>query len=250
MRSLPLATAIAFTATTAVAADTREYDFEDFTAIEVSSGITVTIEQGASFHVEAEARRGNLRRLEISLDGDTLEIDRRTPWGILGFGRRDRFEVTITVPVLESAQASSGSSVSITGAFEDALKLGASSGASLSLDSPIRADLDIDASSGASVSADDLDVQALTVEASSGASVNLTGNCVDIDAEAGSGASLSAKSLECETAVADAGGGASLSVFASDEAKARASGGASLSVHGKPPVVESTASGGASISIR
>lgn len=250
MRSLPLATALAITATTAMAADTQQYDFDDFNAVEVSAGITVTIERGEDYSVEAEAKRGRLRRLEITQSGNTLDIDRRTSWGILGLGRRDRFEVTITLPELEFAKASSGSSMDITGQFDDDLGLEASSGASMSFDGTVSDDLEIDASSGASVSAHNLTIQDLTVEATSGASVSLSGTCDNIDAEADSGASLSAKSLECRTTDADSGGGASLSVYATDKAKAHASGGASLSVHGKPPIVESSASGGASISIR
>lgn len=250
MRPLPLATVIAVTATTAMAADTRQYDFDQFDSVTVEAGVSVTIEMGQDFLVEAEAKRGNLRRLEITQDGDTLEIERRTPWGLLGIGRRDKFEVTVTLPYLEFAGASSGSSIEIFGDFSDDLELEASSGASLSFDGPLNANLDIEASSGASFSAQNLIVNTLVVDASSGASVNLAGNCDHIEADAGSGASLSAKSLECATTDAKSGGGASLSVFASNEAKAKASGGASLSVHGQPTVVESGASGGASISIR
>ena len=250
MRSLPLAATIAISATTAMASDARQYDFDQFDSVTVAAGVSVTIELGQDFNVEAEAIRGNLRRLEIDQDGDTLEISRRTPWGILGIGRRDKFEVVVTLPHLEFAEASSGSSVEIYGDFNDNLELEASSGASLSFDGPLNANLDISASSGASFTAKDLIVDSLVVEASSGASVTLAGSCDHIAADAGSGASLSAKSLECKTTDADSGGGASLSVFASDEAKAKATGGASLAGHGKPPIVESTASGGASISIR
>ncbi len=250
MRSLPLATAIAVTATTAMAGDSRHYDFEDFNSVEVAAGVSVTIELGHDFNVEAEAVRGNLRRLEISQNGDTLDISRKSRLGLLGIGRRDKFEVTITLPELDYAKASSGSAMGILDQFSDDLELFASSGASVNFDDSVDADLAIKASSGASFSAPKLKIRDLTVEASSGASVKLAGSCDHIDAEAGSGASLSAKSLECKTTDADSGGGASLSVYASDEAKAHASGGASLSVHGRPPVVESSSSGGASISIR
>lgn len=250
MRSLVIASALSVSATAAFANDTQQYDFDDFTKIEASAGILVTIETGQDFHVEAEAIRGKLRRLEISQSGDTLDIDRRTSWGLFSLGRRDKFEVTITVPDLEAAKASSGSTVTISGPVLGDLDLDASSGAHLAFDGQFSGDLNAQASSGSSISAKEIQAVNVVADSSSGSTLTLSGTCEVIEAESSSGASVSAADLLCREGEARSSSGASLSVFTDNEITAKSSGGASLTVFGSPTVADTSSSGGASISIR
>lgn len=249
MRVLPIIAATSLAASSALA-DTKQYDFDDFTYVDVSAGIKVTLKQGQDYFVEAEAIRGNLRRLEFKQSGDTLDISRKTRWSIFGLSRRDKFEVTITIPDFYGASASSGSALSVDGSFANDLEFDASSGASVAFTGSASGDFEVDVSSGASFAATGLSAKTVVAEATSGASLSLDGTCEAIDADAGSGASLSARNLECVEVDAQSGGGASLSVYASERVKASASGGASLSIHGSPKSVQNSANSSASISIR
>jgi len=247
MRTIAITSVLAISATTVFAGDTQQLDFDDFDRVEASAGILVTIETGKDFHVEAEAIRGKLRRLEISQSGNTLDIDRKTAWGLFGLGRRDQFEVTISLPELTAAAASSGSTVEINGLVWDALSIEASSGAHLRFYGQLNGDLNAEASSGATLSATGITANTVQAASSSGSTLSLSGACVNIDAKASSGASLSAETLQCTGGDALSTGGASLSVFTDREIKARSTGGASLAVFGSPPVADTSSSGGASI---
>ncbi len=250
MRAIAIASVLAVTATATLAGDTRQYDFDDFNEIEVSAGVSVIIESGKNYSIEAEAIRGNLRRLKINQSGDTLEIDRKTSWGILGVGRRDRFEVTITLPELSYAKASSGSSMEIDGPFNDDLALEVSSGADLSFVGNLTGDLEVEASSGASVTVTGISSDSVDAQASSGSSLSLEGTCQSIEADSSSGSALTAERLECVEGDAHSSSGSSLSIFTSGKIKAKSSGGASLSVLGSPPVAETSRSGSGSVSVR
>lgn len=246
MNPLPFAAVVATIGTLAHAGEVRSYDFSGFDSIQSSAGVAVVVTEGENFSVEAEAIRGNLRRLEIEQSGDTLTIGRKNSWGLFSIGRRDRFEITVTLPDLEEAHASSGSSMAINGSGSGDLDLQASSGATLTYEGSVGGDLDINASSGATLTA--IDIQAIEVEAdaSSGASVHLNGTCQEIEAEAGSGASLNARDMVCATGEAKVTGGASMNVHVTQTLAAKGSGGASLRVYGNPKTERST-SGGASI---
>lgn len=250
MSKLPLAAAITVFSATALAAETRNYDFDGFTSVEVQSGISVIIDEGRVFSVEAEARRGNLRRLIIEENGDTLTISRKQRNWLLGFWRNDRFIVHIEMPDLVAGQASSGSRMEIDGSGEGDLELNASSGASIEFDGMTGGSLELSAFSGSTIRGTSIDADNVAIEASSGSSVNLSGDCDVIEASARSGSTVSAKDMECRAGELGSHGGSSLSAHTGAQVEARATGGASITIFGNPPAADTATSGGGALKLR
>ncbi len=214
----------------AAAAETRTYDFTEFTKVEVSDGVSAAVTVGGDFLVQAEAIRGDLDRLNLDQVGDIIRVSRKNRWGLFSSGNRDRFEVTIVLPELTEVDSSAGASVDVAGAGDNLSKARASSGSTLKLEAALLDSIDLSASSGATLRA--------------------SGSCSFIKGRSSSGSSLLAGDLECETADLDSSSGSSLRAYASRSAVLEASSGASLTLSGAATITEQKVSSGASISVR
>ena len=209
-------------------AETRSYDLSGFTGIEAHDGVEVEVSVGGGFSVEAEALRGDLDRLEVTLRGEALHIERDADWRLFGTGNRDRFRITVTLPMLEEAQAASGTRMTVTGVSGD-LTAVASGGSHLEITG---------------------DLGAVRAEASGGSHLELTGSCVGIDADGSGGSRVLAAELACDGATATASGGTRIEVTATDTAALIASGGSSIDLTGGADITRAESSGGASIRAR
>lgn len=220
LRFLATFVALAAFASTAVAQG-RDYDLRDFTRIEVADGVVAEIIAGADFAVRAEARRGDLDRLSLTVSDETLRIGR------LPEVANDRFVVRVSLPVLAGVVARAGSDVQAKGdeiALRDAL---AASGATLTVDGVSGADL--------------------VLSAVSGATLRISGTCDALRADAASGATLDARGLICLTGALDASNGATLRAHLTEAVDATAASGATIRVTGDPPDVEAELSTGGTV---
>jgi hypothetical protein len=93
-------------ASTSANAETRAFDFDGFSRVGASAGVSVEITAGAEYSVRAESNDVGLDNLKITQKGDALNIGRQK--GKL-FKRRSDISVYITMPALEGVRASSGS---------------------------------------------------------------------------------------------------------------------------------------------
>lgn len=211
----------------AASAEERAFDLHGFDKVVVNDGVTAEIARGVEYEVTATALRGELERLRVDVDGDTLHISRRQTWGFFAPGRRDRFEVTILLPELREVESNAGSTVRVT-APSDVLAR-------------------VSASAGAGITVSDADLANVELISTSGSSVRIDGACDEVTAEASSGASVRAQDLQCQTAVLKSTSGASLSAYASETARANSSSGASIRLHGGAELLEREVTGGASI---
>ena len=229
-RLAPLAAAVSLALMpAALRADSRSYDVGPFTSVSVHDGIAATVTVGPEVSVTGTALRGDLDRLKVEVRGDTLRLTRQASWGLFGTGRRDRFEVVVTLPDLEELTSTAGASVDLDGASGD---------------------LVLSSTSGASLRAEGIEAGKIEASASSGASMRLSGTCDSIEAEASSGASLLAEDLACAKVVGESTSGSSLSLRASETADLSASSGASIRIAGDPEEVTREVSSGASIRSR
>lgn len=220
--------ALAFSAS----ADTKTYDVNDFSEIKVSSGVTLVYEAGGTQSIIAETEDGDLDRLVLKVEGDTLVISRRAH---RGFGsrkrnRKDKFTVRVTAPAISSLSTSSGSRATADGFAGDVIYLSATSGSRLE-------------ASGLSGS----DVE---VSASSGAALNAKGTCNALEAKSGSGSSVRVGDLECTAVIARASSGSLIRAHATQQVEASASSGASIRVAGEPSDVITNRSSGGSVSVK
>lgn len=204
------AAAAALVAAAPAQAETKTYALKDFTAIDISAGLSAKIEVGGSYAVRAEGTPEALERLDIRVEGGALVLARKHQMGWGWNKSSGRVTIYVTAPKIDAIEASSGSSASAAG-----------------VDSPdFRADV------------------------SSGAALSVSGVCGAFRSEASSGASLSAKELKCKSLSADASSGASISAHASESVDADASSGASVSVSGGATRVNADKSSGGSVSVQ
>ena len=179
--------AVIATAVAPQSAAQGDIDISGFTVLDVSAGLKVEFETAPTYSYDVILREGEMEDLRIERQGDRLIISRKRT---SGWGWNDRVDATVTVtgPVLEAVDASSGSSVRAIGINAGDFDIDVSSGTSVRIAGTCET-LTIDASSGASLDADELRCVDGTVDASSGASVQayLTGR---VNADASSGSSV------------------------------------------------------------
>jgi hypothetical protein len=205
--TLPLAGCVVGFADGAPYSESMRHTYTNFDRVDVSAGVETVVKQGA-FDVQAEALKGeSFDNLIVEVSGKTLRISRKPQMFDMD---STRYRVTVSAPVFEAFEASSGSSLD---------------GAGLSLSN-------------------------ISVDVSSGASVDLSGTCTAIDVDVSSGASFDGEGLQCDIAKVDASSGATVRAFARQSADGNASSGANVTFHGNPSQFREDSSSGGSVRSR
>lgn len=212
-------------------AASKTFEFGPFTSIDISSGLDAVVTVGGEPSVTAEApTQEEIDELMIEVRDGTLRA--WVDWNLFDLfqlGETRNTKLTITVPSLTRASASSGADVEVTGISGDAISLEASSGA----------DLDVREAAGT----------AFDLESSSGADLSVEGTCARAEADSSSGSELHAERLLCADVNVNASSGADAEVHASASVNAEASSGSDIRIHGNPAEVEREASSGAEIEL-
>ena len=191
------------------------YDVQDFDEVSVAEGVTATIRSGEDFFVEAEVTgRAQLDRLIVRKRGDRLMIEREGRRPFAGYGRGDRYSVTVQLPALARVDSSSGADVAVSGSY--------------------RAQFDANASSGARLEIAELFATDVRLNSSAGSELIATGRCETLDVNASSGSSLDASGLTCDAVDANASSGSDILVAAQISLDANASSGSDIDVTGGP----------------
>jgi hypothetical protein len=231
MRSLfPIlvsAAALAACATSAppASADTKSYNFSNFTRLDISAGYTVIFTQGPQRSLSVES--DDFSKIIVEQNGDTLRIARPRNTNIR---KKDGTDIVrITAPDLKSAELNAGVDFRA-----DNLNVG---------------DLEMEVNAGVKARMDKLKVRNLTLDLNAGVDVRLSGECSTIHVDAQAGVQLDAEELKCASARVDAGVGAQVSVHATQKIVAEAGLGAQISVAGQPRDVEQHASMGGKVTI-
>ena len=196
-----------------------------FQAINVGTGIELTLTAGPTQRVEVSADTDELRdRIETTVKNGvlTLRYEQPKPWR--NDRRNQHLRVAVTADELTALTAGSGAAVRTTGDFD-------------------AAEFRLDVSSGASVKAG-LATTTLTVRQSSGSSADLSGHATTLDVQSSSGAECDAKDLLADRCRAQASSGSSIRIAVKDDLVAQASSGGSISYKGSPQLTKSTSSGG------
>lgn len=208
------------------AAAERRFDVQDFSGLNVSKGIEVTVTTGDGYSILAETSRRNLlRRLDISKKGDTLYISRESGWSFFMMGMTDSYHVTVTLPELTDLKVTSGAQVKAA------------------LAAPVEA-LDIHASSGADIDIDIAKANELNVKVSSGANVDASGACGAAEVRVSSGSEFDAKGLTCASGDLRASSGGDIALAVYETVSGRVSSGGEIRVYGDPNILELRESSG------
>lgn len=213
----------------ALAQSTQTRTVPTFHAINVGTGIELTLTAGHSQRVEVSAATAEYRdRIETTVENGVLMLRYKKPEGFFNYNDNDRtnkhLRVAVTADELTALTAGSGSSVRTTGDF----------------DAP---EFRLDVSSGATVRAG-LDTRTLTVRQSSGSTADLSGRATSLDVQSSSGATFDAADLKTDRCRAEASSGSSVRVAVKDDLVAEASSGGSISYLGSPQLTKHTSSGG------
>lgn len=241
-RSIPLAALAGTLAVSgsAFAQDRAYSDLKPFTAIHVSAGLNVEITNDDVFSVTAQASDSRaLDHLQISSDNGVLTVTRDSnlidfilEGGLVGaiFGNTQSATVFVSMPHLETVDASSGSDVQVGPFSSERLSASSSSGADLTLDG--------------------IEVGHLELSSSSGADLTATGTCDAVEASSSSGADLNGRGLSCTSGEVDASSGADLELNLSGSVSVSVSSGADVTIWGDPSVTNLDQSSGGNVRLR
>ena len=197
-----------------------------FHAINVGTGIELTLTAGHSQRVEVSASTDEYRdRIQTTVEDGVLKLRYKNLESMLRNDRTNkRLRVAVTADELTALTAGSGSTVRTSGDFD-------------------AAEFQLDVSSGATVKAG-LDTRTLIVRQSSGSSADLSGRATTLNVQSSSGASFDASDLQTDRCNAEASSGSSIEVAVKDDLVAQASSGGSISYKGSPQLTKHTSSGG------
>jgi len=212
----------------AVHADSKPIQADEFVGIDLANGIKAVITPGEAISVTAQSSRaGDIADLKTSVTNGVLHASYDwSIWHIFDFTGRD-MTLAITMPELDSIAVSGGSSVGVNSVASD--------------------DLKIDASGGGGVKMIAASAKRYTIGASGGATVVISGTCYNASVNASGGATVTLRDLVCADITVDASGGAHLTASATASAAGNVSGGADVSIAGHPALAQIEASGGGKI---
>lgn len=229
IRIISTAAIVALAFTPAALAETKTYDVDGFSKLDVSAGLDVEFTTDGDYSVTAENRKGDFSDIEVYTRGDTLYLKRpnRSGWG---WGQRKSYAVTVSAPSLSSIEASSGSDVTGSGLTGE--------------------NVSIDVSSGADVTVSGIQGGTVRLETSSGSDLTASGTCSTVRAESSSGSDIEAGRLVCANGRAEASSGSDITIHVTGSVSADVSSGADVVVRGGPTETDIDKSSGGDVTIR
>lgn len=187
--------------------------YDDFQAINASSGVNVYITAGDNPSLEVEADENLHEVIVTEVSNGTLNISTNK-----NIRKSNKKNVYVTYISLNKLNASSGADIEGTNLLKaQELNLQSSSGG----------DIEIEVFS-----------EYITVSASSGGEVELKGKSINIDADASSGGEVDAKELKVLHANTKASSGGSVKVNTRESLKANASSGGKVEYYGSPKEIQ------------
>lgn len=205
-----------------VTTETRTVD-NNFSKVDVSRGLTVTLEQASNYEVVVEADENLLTHITTHVENGTLIIS--TDQNI---DEAKAKNVHVKLPSLTALTTTSGSSTSTKNTFTGT-------------------DIVVKTSSG-SASTLNFEIDNIKCEASSGSALTLKGKALQFNVAASSGSALNAKNLLVNDVKAEATSGSTLSVHPIISLKSHASSGSNITYVGDPKSVTKEESSGGSVS--
>ncbi len=204
---------------------TQEFDFQDFTRVNVSSAFKVTIEKGERQTVAVTIDDNLSDYLDVRLQGDTLYIGMK-PSLHLGF-RNTTQRAEITMPFIEGIQLS-----------------GATQGEVAGFDGDDRLEIEV---SGASRLRGDITAGDTRIEISGASTVEIAGSATDLDVEASGASSAKLGEFESGETRTEVSGASHVTVRPSGRLTGAASGASSVTYLGNPESVQVNTSGASSV---
>jgi hypothetical protein len=196
---------------------------EKFTKISVSRGLDVIVEQSDVVFVEVEADENLLKHITTKVVNGTLEISSDE-----NIYNAEVETVRVKMPILESVETTSGSTLNGKGALTGL-------------------DLAVKASSGSEIELT-AEYDNISSESTSGSNITLSGKALKFRAASSSGSEIDADGLLANDVNAQATSGSSVEAHPLVSLNAKASSGASVDYSGHPKTIEKEETSGGSVS--
>jgi len=195
----------------------------NFSKVDVSRGLNVTLEQADSYFVEVEADQNLLEHISTKVENGTLYITSDE-----NIDEATAKNIRVKLPSLKALKATSGSSVSTKNTFSGT-------------------DIDVKTSSGSEADLS-LEFDSIKCESSSGSTLSVKGKALQLKTDSSSGSTIDAQGLLVNDVVSETSSGSSTGVHPLVTLKAKASSGSSIDYNSSPKTVSKEESSGGSVS--
>ena len=207
---------------------TKSYSFKDFSSIDVSSGMYLSVTQSESFSIEIKAEEKDFKDLEVVKKGSKLEVYFKKGFFNFGFKRHGKVEIYIKMPVLKGLDLSGGAHGNIEMKNSSV---------------PFSADM-----SGGAYLEGSLTCGNVSLDISGGSKVNLKGKGYNLKLEGSGGCTYLMKDFSVNNVDADLSGGSHAAITMNGTLNADLNGGSRLVYYGNMTLGHTDFSGGSGVS--
>lgn len=195
----------------------------NFSKIDVSRGLNVTIEQATTYFVEVEADENLQDHITTRVENGTLFITSDE-----NIDEAKAKNIRVKLPTLTAVKSTSGSSISSNGILKGT-------------------EISIETTSGSETKLT-LEFDKISCEASSGSSLTINGKALRLKTDSSSGSSIEANGLLSNDVESESTSGSSTNVHPLVSLRAKASSGSSIDYNSSPKTVTKEESSGGSVS--
>lgn len=201
----------------------KELDLASFDELALRTSATVYLTQGSPQRVAVEGDEDDLEELEIEVNGDRLEIKRKSSSSWFSWGGSSNITVYVTVPKLEGVSVSGSGKVIGKNKFNaDKLDLSVSGSGKMELDT-------------------DNEYTDISISGSGG--IYLKGQTSEVELSISGSGRVRGEDFKAKIVKAKISGSGSCEIYAEEEIDARISGSGSIYYKGSPDKVNSSTSG-------
>lgn len=225
--------------------ETREFNYSDFTIVEVGSAFEVEVVQSNSFSISVTADDNLFDYLDVSKSGETLKIRLRS-----GYRYTSCTAITeITMPQLHRLELSGATSGTVEGfsSSQDFI-LELSGASSLNMADMTAGNIRFDLSGASSLNGSITASGKAELDLSGASSVTLSGSAEDIDINASGASHLEMENFPVNDVDANLSGASSATINLDSTLNADLSGASHLYYIGEPTLGDLDISGGSAIS--
>lgn len=226
---------------------TRNFDYTDFSSIEVASAFEVEVVESSVWSISVTAQESLFDHIDIVENNGLLEINLTWGWGTwISSWSYQRPKARISMPDLQRISLSGASKGSIEGfKSQDGTNISVSGASSLQVDiEGLNSNVEV---SGASRIAGTINVANLTLEVTGASKADLSGSADSLILEASGASNVGLEGLATAGAAVNLSGASRGTVSPRDTMKVVLSGASSLTYTGSPELEDIEVSGASTI---
>jgi len=212
--------------------ETRQFNFTEFTRVDIGSAFIYEIEQSDTYSISIRANNNLFDDIEVAKEGQTLKIEMEVPWAIFNIDPRPK--AVITMPQLYGLNSSGATNGAVSRfSSTDDLNITASGASSVELLAISAGDVSFHVS-GASKVSGDIKAEDIDLDVSGAGSVQLEGSASDTEIEASGASDLDLASLTVNNASVTLSGASDCTLNLNGRLDTNLSGASKLEYIGEP----------------